>query len=227
MAGAFELLVVAAALGAAAFALLILYMERLREARRATHRSAELEGKLARVLALLDHRSTGSTPPDAGQTLRELARDRRSEPAPESGVERSVVIVDAETNRTLAGAADTLDASFRMPCRDALVSELAEDPDIADLVAEFAVVLGTRADSLLSAFTRDDTESLRRIVHQLKGAAGGYGFPSISEQARVVESALEGSNERAQVREAVEGPAALCFRATLGAATHRTPRAVA
>jgi HPt (histidine-containing phosphotransfer) domain-containing protein len=226
MARLFELLVVAVALGAAAFALLVLYMERLREARRASDRSAELEGKLARVLALLDQ-STGSTDPDVGQTLRERARDRRSEPAPESGVERSVVIIDAARDRILVGAADTLDASFRMPSREPLLSELAEDPDIADLVVEFAVVLANRADSLLSAFEHDDTENLKRIVHQLKGAAGGYGFPSISEQARVVESALTGSNERAQVREAVDGLAGLCFRASLGAATQRTPQRVA
>jgi HPt (histidine-containing phosphotransfer) domain-containing protein len=74
-----------------------------------------------------------------------------------------------------------------------------------------------RADEVLNALAQGDDATVRRLVHQLKGAAGGYGFPSITAQAMVVESALEGRDAPA-VSSSIQALAALCRRASLSAA---------
>jgi HPt (histidine-containing phosphotransfer) domain-containing protein len=103
------------------------------------------------------------------------------------------------------------------PTEGPLVSELADDPDIADMVASFVRVAGVRADEVLNAVAQGDDATVRRLVHQLKGAAGGYGFPSITAQAVVVEAALEG-RDPAKVNTSIQALAALCRRASMSAA---------
>ena len=63
------------------------------------------------------------------------------------------------------------------------------------------------------AFAGRDGDGVKRIVHQLKGAAGCYGFPTISAAARAVEDALAESRDAAGVREEVMALCALCVRA--------------
>jgi CheY-like chemotaxis protein/HPt (histidine-containing phosphotransfer) domain-containing protein len=94
-----------------------------------------------------------------------------------------------------------------------LVSEFANDPDIADILSEFVRLLGDRAMTLTSALARNDLEALKRVVHQLKGAAGGYGFPSITEQAKVVEDAVSQAGDAGELKKAVDSLTSLCFRA--------------
>jgi len=96
------------------------------------------------------------------------------------------------------------------------VSELADDPDVADMVEGFARAARARADALLAALADDDAPTMKRLVHHLKGAAGGYGFPSITEQARSVEAAFAGG-DRARVASEVQSLSALCYRASRGA----------
>lgn len=99
-----------------------------------------------------------------------------------------------------------------------LKSEFAADPDMSDLVQEFVAELPARIDSVVNAFKSRETKDLLRISHQLKGAGGGYGFPSITDAAAKVEHLLktsESSDEamikrvEADVRELVD----LCVRA--------------
>lgn len=68
-----------------------------------------------------------------------------------------------------------------------LYSELRDDPDVAELVDEFVAGLPAKVTRLETAFNTGHLPELGRLAHQLKGAAGGYGFPSISEAARHVE----------------------------------------
>jgi signal transduction histidine kinase/CheY-like chemotaxis protein/HPt (histidine-containing phosphotransfer) domain-containing protein len=96
-----------------------------------------------------------------------------------------------------------------------LESELANDPDVADIVAEFVKVAHARSASILAAVNTGDNPTLARLVHQLKGAAGGYGFPSITEQARVVEAALA-SGDRKGLLASVVALSTLCARTTYG-----------
>lgn len=70
-------------------------------------------------------------------------------------------------------------------------SEFADDPDMAELVGFFVDEMSDRIASLESAASSEDDAQLAMLAHQMKGAAGGYGFPSISDCAATLERALK------------------------------------
>ena len=72
-----------------------------------------------------------------------------------------------------------------------LRSSFAGDPDMAELVAEYADELKQRAESIEAAWTAGDLPTLRTLSHQLKGSAGGYGFDLITDAAGRLESSLK------------------------------------
>ena len=96
---------------------------------------------------------------------------------------------------------------------DALVSELANDPDIADLVRDFVAELPKRAESIAHAALSKDWESLRRAAHQLKGAAGSYGFGPITDAARTVEGFASGDAASADLERSIASLTTLCRKA--------------
>lgn len=98
-----------------------------------------------------------------------------------------------------------------------LFSELAEDPDMKDIVVIFVESLARNAVALDAALASGDRELVRRLAHQIKGAAGGYGFPSITAAAARLETVAKG---RAPIDEAVRELCAMCrkVRAVRGAA---------
>lgn len=71
-----------------------------------------------------------------------------------------------------------------------LRSEFRDDPDMVELVGMFLDELGPRVESMRGAWEAGDAEGLKRIAHQIKGAAGGYGYPSISRAAQRLEASL-------------------------------------
>jgi len=74
------------------------------------------------------------------------------------------------------------DRSPRIP------SELvAEEADYADVVEQFLAGLPNRVAQLEAALDTADMDRFRRAVHQLKGSAGGHGYPGLSDLARKVE----------------------------------------
>jgi HPt (histidine-containing phosphotransfer) domain-containing protein len=95
-----------------------------------------------------------------------------------------------------------------------LRSTFAGDPEMAELVQYFVNELGSRAGALHDALGSGDAERLRTVAHQLKGAAGGYGFPDISDTADAVEqTVLAGEAETSALTEQVEALIQLCRRA--------------
>ena len=91
-----------------------------------------------------------------------------------------------------------------------IISEFAEDPDIAPLVQSFVVGLKEQCARLEAAVASDDRESVRRIAHQLKGAGGGYGFPSLTDTAKVLEAAAKNDDS---LREPLLAVTDICRRA--------------
>ena len=69
-------------------------------------------------------------------------------------------------------------------------SVFAGDPDMAELIVDFVGSIQDRLDEMTAAFESGDSDSLRRISHQLKGAGGGYGFGQVSVAANDVEQML-------------------------------------
>lgn len=71
---------------------------------------------------------------------------------------------------------------------DRIGSELVrDDPDFADLVAQFVEGLNDRLNVMENALGEADFETLRAAAHQLKGSGGGYGYPLLTEHAGQLE----------------------------------------
>jgi PAS domain S-box-containing protein len=87
-------------------------------------------------------------------------------------------------SHTSSGAAMNMTGSA-----DSILSKLMSKPATAKLVEKFLTGLGQRVSALHQALETKDLAQLKILAHQLKGAAGGYGFPSLTEAARNLEQA--------------------------------------
>jgi len=94
-----------------------------------------------------------------------------------------------------------------------LVSTLSGDEDMHEIVEQFVRELPDRSSAILRASQAADVETLRRLAHQLKGAAGGFGFPRITEAAAVVERALGEGVDAPVLLVGIDHLVTLCRRA--------------
>jgi len=68
-----------------------------------------------------------------------------------------------------------------------IISLLANDPDMGELVTQFVGNLSSRLALLEAAHHEGRRQDIGRTAHQLKGTGTSYGFPMLTEHARVVE----------------------------------------
>jgi CheY-like chemotaxis protein len=94
-----------------------------------------------------------------------------------------------------------------------VVSTLVDDQDMQEILHQFVRGLAERSSAILRASQASDVETIKRLAHQLKGSAGGYGFPGITEAAGAVEQAVTDGADEALIRSRVEALASLCRRA--------------
>jgi len=86
------------------------------------------------------------------------------------------------------------------------------DPEMHPLITEFVARLGGEVASIGAALARGDLAAATTTAHQLKGSAGGYGFPAVTEAARELELALRDRKDDATLRRRHEALAALARR---------------
>jgi HPt (histidine-containing phosphotransfer) domain-containing protein len=92
-------------------------------------------------------------------------------------------------------------------------STLSDDPEIRDLIGRFVTKMPGYADSLEAAAS--DHDELRSLAHQLKGAAGGYGFTIVTEAAGALEAELRTSQpSKDRIRDHLDTLIGLCRRVT-------------
>lgn len=92
-----------------------------------------------------------------------------------------------------------------------LHSVYEDDPDLRDLVMQFVDELDGHVRSIRSACQSEDFATLRRISHQLKGAAGGYGFDPIGDcAARLEDDMLADEMDISGLSERVEDLITTC-----------------
>jgi HPt (histidine-containing phosphotransfer) domain-containing protein len=99
----------------------------------------------------------------------------------------------------------------------AIVSEFANDPDLADIIGDFVDGLTEQTDQMETTLQASQFEDLRRMAHQLKGAGGSYGYPSITEAARKLEDAAREADPET-CRWALNEVSQLCKEAQAGLA---------
>jgi HPt (histidine-containing phosphotransfer) domain-containing protein len=97
-----------------------------------------------------------------------------------------------------------------------LYSTLADDPDLGEIVDMFVDEMPERISNLLTQLGSGNWEELRRTAHQLKGAAGSYGFDTITPLASNLEDALRSDKPEEEIQRATDSLVALCQQATSG-----------
>jgi histidine phosphotransfer protein HptB len=105
-----------------------------------------------------------------------------------------------------------VDAATQTP----IYSTLASDPDLEELVVMFVDEMTERIDKLTALLDSAKWDDLRRAAHQLKGAAGSYGFQEISPMAANVEDKIISGEPEEEIRKAVESLCDLCRCARAG-----------
>lgn len=98
----------------------------------------------------------------------------------------------------------------------ALYSTLATDPDLGEIVGLFVAEMPNRTATLRDRLAAGDWAELRRAAHQLKGAAGSYGFEPITPAAARLEDAIRESLLEEAIRQMVDELIALCNSARAG-----------
>ena len=103
------------------------------------------------------------------------------------------------------------------PTEECIYSRLAVDPDLSDIIDMFVGEMPDRIATLTEQLESSNWEGLRQTAHQLKGAAGSYGFDLISPSAARLESAVRDGQSEQRIQETVNELIALCRRIRTGA----------
>ena len=95
---------------------------------------------------------------------------------------------------------------------DPIESDFEGDPQMRELIEFFVSEMPAKASRLSALFECQQIEDLERLAHQLKGAAGGYGFGVISEAAADLVVSIRAEEELERLRSQVEQLIDLCRR---------------
>jgi hypothetical protein len=82
-----------------------------------------------------------------------------------------------------------------------------------ELVEMFLEELPERVSSLEEALTDHDLDTVAMLAHRLKGAAGGYGFPAITQAAQDCEASAKDHEDLEALDQQIRRLADLCRKA--------------
>ncbi len=99
----------------------------------------------------------------------------------------------------------------------AIFSSLGTDPDFGELVEMFVDEMPYRVSVLRQAFDGGDMEALRRAAHQIRGAAGSYGFDQLTPVAAAVEDAVAHHGVEEEICRTLESLLSICRQVRAGA----------
>jgi HPt (histidine-containing phosphotransfer) domain-containing protein len=97
-----------------------------------------------------------------------------------------------------------------IPYAEPIYSTLNGDPGLAEIVDLFVEEMPGRIATLREHFEADDWDGLRRTAHQLKGAAGSYGFERISPCAAELEDAIDEGLSEEEIGQLFDRLVAIC-----------------
>ncbi len=96
-------------------------------------------------------------------------------------------------------------------------STLGLDPDLGELVDMFADEMPQRVATIQSCWDNGDLEGLGRAAHQLKGAAGSYGFEDLTPSLQRLDHRVRQSAAESEIEAAIAEVTELCSRVRAGA----------
>lgn len=99
---------------------------------------------------------------------------------------------------------------------EAIYSTLNDDEELLELVELFVSELPTRMAKLTELATRGDIAELGRFAHQIKGAAGSYGFDDVTPYAARLEEAARSGEPLESVESAAGELLEICGRLRAG-----------
>lgn len=85
-----------------------------------------------------------------------------------------------------------------------IYSDLADDPDLGDIVRLYVDEMPGRIESLLNHFASFDWLGLAIEAHQLKGAAGSHGFHQLTPAAAALEQTARQGNDVEKIQAALD-----------------------
>ena len=99
---------------------------------------------------------------------------------------------------------------------DAIYSTLGNDPELGELVSMFVDELQQRVDHMAECVQEEDWQQLGRAAHQLKGAAGSYGFQQLTPVLQQLESSAKQADDPHDTLKAFEVIVRYCDRVRAG-----------
>lgn len=100
---------------------------------------------------------------------------------------------------------------------DPLYSIFGGDPEMGELVEAFIDRVPARRRTLCELFAEGNWNELERVAHQLKGAAGSYGFDMLTDVAARLEQVVKTRETHAVISQALEAVVICCDRCRAGA----------
>ncbi len=80
--------------------------------------------------------------------------------------------------------------------REAMMDDAGFAHEIAALTAEFRAGLPAHIDAIRAALVRADWDTLRSLIHMLKGTAGSYGYGRLTDLSAEIEAELAAKREK-------------------------------
>jgi len=68
------------------------------------------------------------------------------------------------------------------------------DAELEALIPRFLANQQTALSTMQEAWRQQDGETLRKLGHSMKGAAGGYGFDAVTDMGGAIEQAAKAGN---------------------------------
>jgi HPt (histidine-containing phosphotransfer) domain-containing protein len=95
---------------------------------------------------------------------------------------------------------------------DVLVSTLADDPDLGEIVRLYTAEMPERIAALRTGFELGDRGRLTTLAHQIKGSAGSHGFHPITPYAAALEGLARSGASNDELRQALDALVEMCAR---------------